>query len=167
MNFLASLKELRINLFKKENIFYLLFVIIIFFLDRISKSQIINKFNEFSHHVNNYINFDLIWNIGIGFGLFSSTSSIVYNLITIIIAIVILILIYIFLNSENLDKFIYSIIIGGALGNFYDRVFFSAVPDFIDLHYGNFHWFTFNLADIFITIGIIIFLLKGLKIQNK
>ena len=165
MNFLASLKELRINLFKKENIFYLLFVIIIFFLDRISKSQIINKFNEFSHHVNNYINFDLIWNIGIGFGLFSSTSSIVYNLITIIIAIVILILIYIFLNSENLDKFIYSIIIGGALGNFYDRIIYKAVPDFIDLHYNSFHWFTFNVADIFITLGILIYIIRSFFVK--
>ena len=166
MNYLVNLKEFRNNLFKKENIFYFLFIIIIFFLDRLSKLQIINKFNEVSHYVNNYINFDLIWNIGIGFGFLSSTSSLMYNLITIIIAIVILILFYIFLDSENLDKFIYSIIIGGALGNFYDRVIYKAVPDFIDIHFNNFHWFTFNVADIFISIGIIFFIIKGIMTKT-
>ena len=165
MNFLASLKEYKKNLFKKENIFYFLFVTIIFFLDRLSKLQIINKFDEVSYYINDYINFDLIWNIGIGFGFLSSTSTIIYNLITIIIAIVILILFYIFLNSENLDKFIYSIIIGGALGNFYDRIIYKAVPDFIDLHYNNFHWFTFNVADIFITLGILIYMIRSFFVK--
>ena len=165
MNFLVNLKEFRNNLFKKENIFFLLLVVIIFFLDRLSKLQIINKFNEVSYYVNNYINFDLVWNIGIGFGFLSSTSSIIYNLISTIIAFVILILFYIFLNSENLDKFIYSIIIGGALGNFYDRIIYKAVPDFIDLHYNNFHWFTFNVADIFISLGILIYIIRSFFVK--
>ena len=90
-----------------------------------------------------------------------------YNSVTLLIGIVILFLVYILAISEKVDKLIYSIIVGGALGNFYDRVIFNAVPDFIDLHYDNFHWFTFNLADIFITIGILIFIIKGNFVKNK
>ncbi len=166
MNFLISLKELKKYFFNKANITYFLLVIIIFSFDRISKLQIINNFNNTPYYVNDYINLDLIWNIGIGFGFLSSTSSTVYNLITIIISMVILILFYFFLISKNLDKLIYSIIIGGALGNLYDRVAYKAVPDFIDLHYNSFHWFTFNVADIFITIGITAFLLRSFSIKN-
>ena len=166
MNFLISLKEYKNHLLKKENLFFLVFTIIIFFLDRMSKLKIINNLNETSHYVNDYINFDLIWNIGIGFGLFSTNSSLFYNFVTTIIGIVIVYLIYVFTISNKLDKFIYSIIVGGALGNFYDRVVYKAVPDFVDLHYNNFHWFTFNVADIFITIGILIFIIRSFYIKN-
>ena len=110
--------------------------------------------------INDFLNIDLIWNTGIGFGFLSSESTVIYNCITLLIGFVILILIYTSINSNKLEKFTFSIILGGALGNFYDRVVFKAVPDFIDLHYNNYHWFTFNVADIFITIGIIIYLLK-------
>ena len=167
MNFLTNLRELKSQLFKKVNIIFFILIIIIFLLDRLSKLQIINNYNEGSYYLNDYINFDLIWNIGIGFGFLSSTSSTVYNLITIVIATVILILLFLFLFSENLDKFIYSIIIGGALGNFYDRITYKAVPDFIDLHYNNYHWFTFNIADIFITIGILFFIFKEIIHRKK
>lgn len=167
MNFLTNLRELKSQLFKRVNIIFFILIIIIFLLDRLSKLQIINNYNEGSYYVNDYINFDLIWNIGIGFGFLSSTSSTVYNLITIVIATVILILLFLFLFSENLDKFIYSIIIGGALGNFYDRITYKAVPDFIDLHYNNYHWFTFNIADIFITIGILFFIFKEIIHRKK
>ena len=109
---------------------------------------------------------DLIWNIGIGFGFLSTESSIFYNFVTFIVAMVIIFLLYIFTQSENIDKFIYSIIIGGALGNFFDRLVFKAVPDFVDLHYNNFHWFTFNVADIFITIGILIYIVRSFFIKN-
>ena len=125
------------------------------------------NFDEKSHYINNFINFDLIWNIGIGFGFLSTDSSILYNLVTLFIGFVILFLFYVFITSEKIDKIIYSVILGGALGNFYDRLLYKAVPDFIDLHYNNFHWFTFNVADIFITIGIIIFILKIFFIENK
>jgi signal peptidase II len=162
MNVLKSLTGRQNNFLKKENIYYLTFIIIIFFCDRLSKLKIISNFNENNYYVNDYINFDLIWNIGIGFGFLSTESSLFYNLVTLIIGIVILILIYIFGTSKNIDKLIYSIIIGGALGNFYDRLVYKAVPDFIDLHYNDLHWFTFNLADVFITIGIFIFLFKEL-----
>ena len=117
--------------------------------------------------MNEYINFDLIWNIGIGFGLLSTNSTLLYNFITTLIGIVIIFLVYIFAISNKVDKFIYSIIVGGALGNFYDRIVYKAVPDFVDLHYENFHWFTFNLADIFITIGIVMLLLNEITKKNE
>tara|TARA_X000000950_G_scaffold283904_1_gene385841 strand:- start:669 stop:1175 length:507 start_codon:yes stop_codon:yes gene_type:complete len=160
MNFLISLKRKKKDFFKKENIYYITIIIIIFFIDRYSKSNIINNFNDRKHFVNDFVNLDLIWNSGIGFGLLSSEISIVYNSITTIIGLVIIVLIYFMIISKRLDKLIFSIIIGGALGNFYDRVIFNAVPDFLDVHFNNFHWFTFNLADIFITVGIILLLFK-------
>ena len=140
---------------------------IIFFLDRYTKLLIINNFTENTYYLNNYINLDLVWNTGIGFGLFSSNSDIIYNLTSLLIIMVIICLIYFLIYSEKYEKIIYSIIVGGALGNFYDRMFFKAVPDFIDLHYKNFHWFTFNLADIFITLGIIAFLFKEIFKANQ
>ena len=138
-----------------------------FFLDIYTKFFILNNFTENSYHLNDYINLDLVWNTGIGFGLFSSNSDIIYSLTSLLIAVVIMCLIYFLIASEKLEKIIYSIIIGGALGNFYDRMFFKSVPDFIDLHYKNFHWFTFNLADIFITIGIVAFLFKEIFKTNQ
>ena len=111
------------------------------------------------------MNFYLIWNTGIGFGLLSFDTNLIYNLITTLIGLLIIILIMIGIKSESSEKIIFSIIVGGALGNFYDRIVFNAVPDFIDLHYGNFHWFTFNVADIFITLGVIIYLFKGFFIK--
>ena len=167
MNFLINLKKIKKNFLKKENIFFFIFIILIFYLDRFTKQKILQKYNDDIFYVNDYINFDLIWNTGIGFGLLSTNSLLVYNSVTLLIGIVILFLVYILAISEKVDKLIYSIIVGGALGNFYDRVTFNAVPDFIDLHYGNFHWFTFNLADIFITIGILIFIIKGNFVKNK
>ena len=166
MNFLNNLNEIKSNFLQKENIYFFLLIIIIFFLDRISKVKIMSTFNDQVYYINNYINFDLIWNIGIGFGFLSTDSNFFYNLVTIIIGIVITILAYISIKSEKLDKVIYSIIIGGAVGNFYDRLVYKAVPDFIDLHFNNFHWFTFNVADIFITLGILVYLGKGLFIKN-
>jgi len=167
MNFLINLEKIKKNFLKKENIFFFIFITLIFYLDRFTKQKILQKYNDDIFYVNDYINFDLIWNTGIGFGLLSTNSLLVYNSVTLLIGIVILFLVYILAISEKVDKLIYSIIVGGALGNFYDRVIFNAVPDFIDLHYGNFHWFTFNLADIFITIGILIFIIKGNFVKNK
>ena len=166
MNLLTNLKEIKNYFFKKENIYYLVLIIIIFFLDRYSKFIVTNNLSERTHYLNEYLNLDLIWNIGIGFGFLSTGSSLFYNLITFTIGIVIIFLLYVFARSERIDKFIYSIIIGGALGNFFDRLVFKAVPDFIDLHYNNFHWFTFNVADIFITIGISIFIIRSFFIKN-
>ena len=166
MSFFINLIERIKNLLKKENVYFLILVLIIFFFDRTSKSKIINDFNQSTYYINEYINFDLIWNIGIGFGLFSTDLTLFYTLVTILIGLVILLLFYFFAESDTIDKLIYSIIIGGAIGNFYDRLIYKAVPDFIDIHYNNFHWFTFNVADIFITIGILIFILRSFFIKN-
>ena len=165
MNPLINFKLKTKDLIKKENIYYILFIIIVFLLDRFSKLKIITGFSESTYYVNDYINLNLIWNIGIGFGLLSTNSSLLYNLVTALIGSVIIFLIYIFMTSTKMDKFIYSIIIGGALGNFYDRLVYKAVPDFVDIHYGNFHWFTFNVADIFISIGIITFILRNFFVK--
>ncbi len=163
---MINLKEILNKIITKNNLYCLLIIVIIFFLDRYSKIKILNSYSDNIYYINNFINFDLVWNTGIGFGLLSFDSNLYYNLITILILVVIISLLIISLNSDNIDKITFSIIIGGALGNFYDRITFKAVPDFIDLHYGNFHWFTFNVADIFITIGIFSFLIKGFLIKN-
>ena len=163
---MINLKEILNKIITKNNLYCLLIIVIIFFLDRYSKIKILNSYSDNIYYINNFINFDLVWNTGIGFGLLSFDSNLYYNLITILILVVIISLLIISLNSDNIDKITFSTILGGALGNFYDRITFKAVPDFIDLHYGNFHWFTFNVADIFITIGIFSFLIKGFLIKN-
>tara|TARA_B100000242_G_C42998684_1_gene463916 strand:+ start:848 stop:1285 length:438 start_codon:yes stop_codon:yes gene_type:complete len=145
----------------------LIIIGIIFFLDRYSKTQIINNFSGNSFYINDFLNFDLIWNTGIGFGLLSSDSNLFYNLISCLIGLVIIFIIIAGINSNKFDKIAFSIITGGALGNFYDRLVYQAVPDFVDFHYSNFHWFAFNVADIFITIGIIAFIINEFFIKNK
>ena len=164
---MIDLKEIKNKIVTKNNLYCLGVILIIFFLDRYTKLFILNNFTENTYYLNNYINLDLVWNTGIGFGLFSSNSDIIYNLTSLLIIMVIICLIYFFNIFWKYEKIIYSIIVGGALGNFYDRIFFKAVPDFIDLHYKNFHWFTFNLADIFITLGIIAFLFKEIFKANQ
>ena len=161
MNFFLKFKKIENLFLKRENIFFSLLILFIFASDRFSKEKIINSFNERSYYITDFLNFELVWNIGIGFGFLSTDSTFLYNLITFLIGLVIIILIYIIIISKYLDKFVYSIIVGGALGNFYDRVVHKAVPDFIDLHYNDFHWFVFNVADIFITLGVILLLLSG------
>ena len=154
-------KEIKNKIITKNNLYCFCTILIIFFLDRFTKMLILDNFSENTYYLNDYINLDLIWNIGIGFGFLSTDSIILYNFISLVIALVIIFLLYIFVKSETLDKMIFTLILGGALGNFYDRIVYKAVPDFIDLHYENFHWFTFNVADIFISLGIIIFLLRN------
>ena len=158
---MIDLKEIKNKIITKNNLYCLIVIFIIFFLDRYAKLFILNNFTDNTYYLNDYINFDLVWNRGIGFGLLASDSSMIYNFITFLIGAVILALLYLVINSKTLDKLIFSIIIGGALGNFYDRLIYKAVPDFIDLHYNNFHWFVFNLADIFISLGIFFLLLDG------
>tara|TARA_Y200000002_G_scaffold349619_1_gene326381 strand:+ start:590 stop:1099 length:510 start_codon:yes stop_codon:yes gene_type:complete len=158
MNLLNVTKKIKNNIFKTVNIFYITIILIVFFLDRYSKSKIIAKFNDKQYYFNDYINFDLVWNSGIGFGLLSTFSPLIYGIITVFISLVIFFLVYLVFCSEFKFKLIFSIIIGGAIGNLYDRIVFKAVPDFIDFHYQNFHWFTFNLADIFISIGVITYI---------
>ena len=166
MNFLESTKIFKNNLLKKENIINFIIILTIFFLDRVSKFKVLNDFSDKDYFINNFLNIDLIWNIGIGFGFLSTTSSIIYNLITVLILSIIVFLFISMIKAKYLDKIIYSTIIGGALGNFYDRVIFMAVPDFIDLHYNNFHWFVFNVADIFISLGIIVFIIRSYALSK-
>jgi signal peptidase II len=167
MNIIEHLNEKKNFFMKKENIYIFFIILVIFGIDRFSKNKIISSFNDNVYYLNKFINLDLIWNTGIGFGLLSSNSTIFYNSVTILIGLIIVILSYIAFTSEILDKFIFSIIIGGAFGNFCDRLLYHAVPDFIDLHYESFHWFTFNVADIFITLGIIFFIIRGFFLNNK
>jgi len=163
---LIDLKEIKKEILQKENFYFLVTILFIFSIDRYTKIKIINNLSDTSFFLNDFLNFDLLWNTGIGFGLMSSNSPLFYNLISIIIAVVIIFLIIIGIKSDKFDKITFSVIIGGALGNFYDRIYFKAVPDFIDFHYKDFHWFTFNIADIFVTLGIICFLMKGFFIKN-
>ena len=154
--------------FNKKNLACYLLIILMFLFDRISKIKIINLQQSNSPtYINDFINFDLTWNTGIGFGLLSFDSSLIYNSITVFIGLVILFLIYLAINSANAEKLIFSTIIGGAIGNFYDRLIYNAVPDFIDLHYNGFHWFTFNVADIFITLAIILYIMKNYFVKMK
>ena len=166
MNYNNKFKEKKNLFLKKENIFIFLIILFCVFFDRYTKNEVIINFSENIFFINNFINIDLIWNTGIGFGFLSTESSLIYNLVSALVGVVIVILCYFTIISEVTDKLIYAIIIGGAIGNFYDRLIFNAVPDFIDLHYDRYHWFTFNVADIFITLGIIIFLINEF-LKNK
>lgn len=136
-----------------------------FSLDRISKTYAINFFldqNIQSYYFNDFLNFVLIWNTGIAFGIFES-ENILYHSISVLIFIVICILIiWLIKSAQNFEKVSISLIIGGAFGNLFDRVVYNAVPDFIDIHYHDFHWFVFNVSDIVITFGVILLLLKDL-----
>ena len=140
--------------------FYISFSIValIYFLDRLSKIYVIqlDKNNLGSDIFNSaYLNIVLIWNKGIAFGLLSFNESYLYNIISLIIAIIIIVLVIMSLKNQGFKRYSLLMIVGGALGNLHDRIFFNAVPDFIDFHIGNFHWFIFNVSDIFITFGVI------------
>ena len=151
--------------------FYISFSIValIYFLDRLSKIYVIqlDKNNLGSDIFNStYLNIVLIWNKGIAFGLLSFSESYLYNIISLIIAIIIIVLVIMSLKSQGFKRYSLLMIVGGALGNLHDRFFFNAVPDFIDFHIGNFHWFIFNVSDIFITLGVISMIVLEL-LDNK
>ena len=145
-------------------------LIIIFLIDRLTKIYIL-KLAELEISVDiyltSYLNLYLIWNKGIAFGLLSMNESLIYNIITAIIGIIILIIFFMIWKKDNIERFFLVLIAGGAIGNFYDRVVYMAVPDFIDLHFQGFHWFVFNVADIFITIGVFCLILVELFNNNK
>ena len=146
----------------------MLLISIIFFLDRYSKNLILNLLeNEKYLFINNYLNLNLVFNTGIGFGLFSLNAGIYYNMLSVLIFIIILILFYLMFKYKTNEKIFYSFIIGGAIGNLYDRIIYKAVPDFIDLHIKDFHWFTFNIADISISFGVIFMILNELVFKKE
>ena len=118
-------------------------------------------------YVNSYLNFYLIWNKGIAFGLFSFDEKFIYSIITAIIVTITLVILIMIIKSEGFKKYSLLFVFGGSLGNIFDRIYYSAVPDFIDLHINNFHWFVFNVADILITFGIICLIINEIFINKK
>ena len=145
-------------------------VALIYFIDRLTKIYVIqlDKNNLGSDIFDSaYLNIELIWNNGIAFGLFSFNEAYLYNILSLIISIVIIILVIMSLKSEGFKRYSLLMIVGGALGNLHDRIFFNAVPDFIDFHVGNFHWFIFNVSDIFITLGVISMIILELSDNKK
>ena len=148
----------------------IIIIFIIFFFDRLTKLYLINlqaSGTDIDFYIFPFLNFYLIWNTGIGFGLASMETNIYYHILTTIIVFVNLGLIYFFLKSKGIYVYLLATIIGGSLGNLFDRIYYYAVPDFIDLHLGNYHWFIFNVADIFITAGIIGLILVELLKKEK
>ena len=79
----------------------------------------------------------------------------------------IIFIIFLIRNSDLISRYALLLVLGGALGNFFDRLFYKAVPDFIDFHVGNFHWFIFNIADIFITVGVLFLIFIEIIGNNK
>jgi signal peptidase II len=143
---------------------------IIFLIDRLTKLYILKLAeieNSVDIYLTSYLNIYLIWNKGIAFGLLSMNESMIYNTITLIIGIIIIVILFMLWRNDNVQRYFLVLIVGGALGNFYDRIIYTAVPDFIDLHFMGFHWFVFNVADIFITVGVFCLILVELFYNNK
>ena len=159
-----------LKILNKSFLINLSLIFIIFLFDRISKIYVIyldNKFLGSEIFTSKYLNFYLIWNEGIAFGLFSFGTESLYNFLSIIILLIILFIFFMLKEATGIKKYSLLMILGGALGNFFDRLFYKAVPDFIDFHVGDFHWFIFNVADIFISIGVIFLISLELTAKNK
>ena len=155
---------------KKNYFINLIIIIIIFTLDRISKFYVISKSEtnlSSSLITSKFLNINLIWNEGIAFGLFSFQQKMYYNILTIVIISITLIILWMITRTKGLEKLGFLMIFGGSIGNIFDRIYYSAVPDFIDFHINNFHWFIFNVADIFITLGVILLICSEIFLTNK
>ena len=136
----------------------IIIILVTFFLDRSAKIYLLNlqaTGTDIDYYIFPFLNFYLVWNTGIGFGLISLESNIMYHMLTAIILVINIVLIIFLIKSKGITAYLVALIIGGSLGNLFDRIYYYAVPDFIDLHFRDFHWFIFNVADIFITVGII------------
>ena len=160
------------SIFSNSKFFYinLIIIISIFILDRVTKLYVIylDKINSGSEiYLSKYLNIYLIWNEGIAFGLFSFDEKNLYNYLTIFILIIVVFILFWIIKSKVIQKYALSMISGGALGNLFDRILYRAVPDFIDLHINNFHWFIFNIADIFITIGVFLMILSEFTVKDR
>ena len=159
-----------LNKLGKNFFLNLLFIFFIFLIDRISKIYVIyinENFSEPEIFSSKFLNIYLIWNEGIAFGFFSFGESYLYNILTTVIFIIIILVGFMITKSSGVKKYSLIMIFGGAIGNLYDRIVFRAVPDFIDFHVGNFHWFIFNLADVFITLGVFFMILFEFAGNNK
>ena len=159
-----------LKFFNKNFYIHLFFIILIFVSDRLSKIYVIKEtLGNLDNYIlkSTYLNIRLIWNEGIAFGLFSFDDKFLYHSLSLLILVIILVIIYMIIKSEGLKKFSLMLILGGALGNFYDRIAYGAVPDFIDFHVNGFHWFIFNIADIFISIGVFALILIEIFDKQK
>jgi len=148
----------------------ILIIFAIFFIDRFVKLYLINlqtNGTDVDFYIFSFLNIFLVWNTGIGFGLVSLEANIFYHLLTVVIILINTGLIYLLYKSKGLYSYLIAIIIGGSLGNLFDRMYYYAVPDFIDFHIGNNHWFVFNVADVFITLGIALLIAKELLTKKK
>ena len=152
----------------------IIIILSIFIFDRLTKVYLINlqvTGTDIDFYIYPFLNFYLVWNTGIGFGLASLEANIYYHILTSVILIINIGLIFLLIRFKKVYTYLIALIIGGSLGNLFDRIYYYAVPDFIDLHLGNYHWFIFNVADIFITVGIIgllaVELLKKEKISKN
>ena len=162
-----DVKDVHVLIKIKVNKFFLnlIFVLALFCIDRFSKIYIIElseKTNVTEIYLTSFLNSYLVWNTGIAFGLFSLSSELTYNLFTALIVVINLIIVYLAVVTKDFRRYFFLLILGGSFGNLFDRLFYGSVPDFIDFHIGNFHWFIFNIADIFITAGVICLILAEL-----
>ena len=158
------------NYIKKNYFINLFIIIIIFSLDRITKFYVILKSEtnlSTSLFTSKFLNVNLIWNEGIAFGLFSFDEKFYYNFMTAIIIIITIVIMWFITKTKNIEKMAFTMVFGGALGNIFDRLYYTSVPDFIDIHVGDFHWFIFNVADIFITLGVICLIFKEFFSKDK
>ena len=153
----------------KKNLLNFMIILVVFLTDRIFKIYILKIAqveNTVDIYLNEYLNFYLIWNKGIAFGAFSFNDNLIYNTITLIISTITLLILVMIIKNKGFKRYSLLFIFGGSLGNLFDRIYYSAVPDFIDLHYKSFHWFVFNVADIFITFGVICLIFAEIFYKN-
>ena len=158
------------NKFFKKIIIYISVLTLIFFLDRISKIYILQYASnnlDTNIYINQFLNLNLVWNKGIAFGLFSFEKSLIYNLITTLIIIINLIILYLLFIYKDIRSYFFLMILGGSLGNLFDRLYYGSVPDFIDINFQQYHWFIFNVSDIFITLGVICLIIAELLMNKK
>ena len=154
----------------KKILFNITIISLIFLIDRISKNYILKIAEQESLvdiYISSYLNFYLIWNKGIAFGLFSFDQNFIYNLITLIIVVISFVIMILIIKTNGIERYSFTLVFGGALSNLYDRIYYKAVPDFIDFHIAEYHWFVFNVADIFITLGIVSIILIEVLKTNK
>ncbi len=164
------MKDIVNNEMLKKNLSSFSFVALIFILDRYSKILILEKsksLGTLNININSFLNFNLVWNDGIAFGLLSFTQNVYYNAITCVIIFITMVIIWFAYKSQGYEKISFLMITGGSLGNIFDRLYYSSVIDFIDINFNNFHWFIFNVADIFITLGVIILIFLEIFKSNK
>jgi len=157
------------NLIKQNQLAFIILTIL-FLIDRFSKFfilKLVEQGEKLDIYITSYLNLYLIWNKGIAFGLLSFNENMIYNIITVLILIIIFTILIMTIKSKGFVKYSLVIVLAGALGNVFDRIYYSAVPDFIDFHINEFHWFIFNIADIFVTIGVFCLIYVELFINKE